>query len=121
MKSIFLSHVAIPFSNGFFWNLFYHFSNFNDHSYLSLCPFALTQKDQKVKANPNAPLGLPGQRTTASRHRRPDALGQRTLLKFRCGLQVDGFHYNHNCPLIELALGAAFLQRITQIPMVEIM
>ena len=79
-----------PFSGGLFFLLFCPFSSFIHHSYLSLCPFALTQKDQKVKANPNAPLGLPGQRTTVSRHMWPDALGQRTLLKLIRGLMVNG-------------------------------
>src|SRR4051794_17661070 len=99
MEHILLSYVALPFSSDFFWILFYHFSNFNDYSYHFLCPFALTQKDQKVKANPNAPLGLPGQRTTVSRHKWPDTLGQRTLLKLIRGLQVDSIHYNHSCLL----------------------
>src|SRR3954468_2296115 len=108
------------FWGGCFWNLFGHFSSFIHHSYHFLCPFALTQKDQKVKANPNAPLGLPGQRTTVIHYRWRDALGQRTLLKLIRGLLVDSFDSYHNCLLIEIAIGAAFLQRIIQVLMVEI-
>src|SRR3954468_6103534 len=101
------------FWGGCFWNLFGHFSSFIHYSYHFLCPFALTQKDQKVKANPNAPLGLPCQRTTVSRHRWSVALGQRTLLKLIRALQVGSIYQHQICLLIELAIGAAFLQRIT--------